>query len=227
MRMLVVEDDIDLADILRRALTEQMYSVEVVHDGEIASFMAQTHDYDVIILDVMIPKMDGLDVCRQIRKSGKTTPILMLTARDKVDDRITGLDAGADDYLVKPFSMGELLARIRALLRRSEQQPSDILHVGSLSLDPQSNVVKRGAREIELTAKEFALMVYFMRHPNRLLSRSEILENVWDANYGGLGNVVDVYVNYLRNKLEQKGEPRVIETVRGRGYILKEPSDDA
>ncbi len=227
MRVLVVEDDYELADILRRALTEQSYNVELAHDGENAQHLAQSEDFDLILLDLMIPKIDGVAVCHNVRKSGKTTPIIMLTARDKIDDRILGLDAGADDYVIKPFSMGELLARIRAVLRRSEQQTTEVLNVGSLTLDPRSSFVKRRKREILLTAKEFSLMLYFMQHPNRLLTRTEILENVWDSNYDGFGNVVDVYVNYLRNKLEEEGEPRVIETVRGRGYILKESHHDA
>jgi DNA-binding response OmpR family regulator len=227
MRLLVVEDDYELADILRRALLEQSYNVEVAHDGESALHQAQSEDFDVILLDLMIPKIDGIAVCHNLRKSGKTTPILMLTARDKIDDRILGLDAGADDYLIKPFSMGELLARIRVLLRRMEYQTTDVLNVGSLTLDPRSSFVKQGKREILLTAKEFSLMLYFMQHPNHLLTRTEILENVWDSNYDGFGNVVDVYINYLRNKLEEEGEPRVIETVRGRGYILKENHHDA
>jgi DNA-binding response OmpR family regulator len=227
MRVLVVEDDYDLADILRRALTEQSYNVELAHDGENAQHLAQSEDFDVILLDLMIPKIDGVAVCHNVRKSGKTTPIIMLTARDKIDDRILGLDAGADDYLIKPFYMGELMARIRAVLRRLEQQTTEVLNVGSLTLDPRSSFVKRRKREILLTAKEFSLMLYFMQHPNRLLTRTEILENVWDSNYDGFGNVVDVYINYLRNKLEEEGEPRVIETVRGRGYILKESHHDA
>jgi DNA-binding response OmpR family regulator len=226
MRILVVEDDHELADILRRALTEQLYQVEVVHDGETALHMARSEAFDAIVLDWMLPVEDGETVCRRLRTEGQMTPVIMLTARDKVDDRIAGLDAGADDYLVKPFSMGELLARVRALLRRSESLASEVLTVGSLSLDPRSTCVKRAGREIELTAKEFALMMFFMRHPNQLITRTEILENVWDANYDGLGNVVDVYVNYLRNKLEQNGQLRIIETVRGRGYILKDQSHD-
>ena len=221
MRTLVVEDDYELADILKRSLKEQMYQVDVAHDGEDAQHLAQTEDYDLILLDWMIPKIDGVTVCQNLRDVGKATPVIMLTARDKVDDRILGLDAGADDYLVKPFSMGELFARIRALLRRMENRPLDILKVGTLTLDPHSSFIQRDEREILLTAKEFALMLFFMQHPNRLLTRTEILENVWDSNYEGFGNVVDVYVNYLRNKLEEEGETRVIETVRGRGYILK------
>ena len=221
MRILVVEDDSELADILQRALVEQLHHVEVALDGEVALHLAQTGVFDAIIMDWMLPKVDGETVCRRLRQSGQKTPIIMLTARDKVDDRITGLDAGADDYLVKPFSMGELMARLRALLRRAENQTAEVLTVGDLTLDPKSTFIQRGDQQIELTAKEFSLMLFFMRHPNQLVTRTEILENVWDANYDGLGNVVDVYVNYLRNKLEQEGQPRVIETVRGRGYILK------
>ena len=221
MRILVVDDDPELADILRRALTEQLYHVEVAHDGPGALHMATTEDFDLIVLDLMIPDIDGLTVCRNLRQAGKVTPIIMLTARDGTDDRILGLDAGADDYLVKPFSMGELLARIRAVIRRVQHQPEATLEVGALSLDPHSSYIRRGQRQILLTAKEFALMLFLMQHPDRVLTRTEILENVWDSNYDGFGNVVDVYINYLRNKLEECGEPRVIETVRGRGYILK------
>ena len=227
MRILAVDDDPELTDILRRALTEQLYHVEVAHDGQSAQHMALSEDFDLIVLDLMMPRIDGVTVCRNVRAAGKTTPIIMLTARDGTDDRIVGLDAGADDYLVKPFSMGELLARIRAVIRRAQQMPNEVLEVGSLRLDPHSSFVRRGQREILLTAKEFALMLYLMQHPDRVLTRSEILENVWDSNYDGFGNVVDVYINYLRNKLEEQGEPRVIETVRGRGYILKKEPDDA
>ena len=222
MRILVVEDDHEMADILKRALAEKMYHVDVVYDGESAQHSVNSEDFDIIILDLMIPKIDGLTLCRNIRNSGKTTPVIMLTARDKIEDRIDGLDAGADDYLPKPFSMGELFARIRALLRRAEQKHIEILKVGPFTLEPRSGIIRRDEKEISLTAKEFSLMSFFMRHPNCVLTRTEILENVWDSAYDGFGNVVDVYVNYLRNKLEQEGEARVIETVRGRGYILKE-----
>ena len=222
MRVLVVEDDHELADILKRALSEKTYHVDIVHDGESAQHLVNTEDFNIIILDLMIPKIDGMTLCRNIRNSGKTIPIIMLTARDKIDDRIDGLDAGADDYLAKPFSMGELFARMRALLRRAEQQHTKVLKMGSLTLDPRSGIVKRSGREISLTAKEFSLISFFMRHPNCVLTRTEILDNVWDSEYDGFGNVVDVYVNYLRNKLEDDDESRVIETVRGRGYILKE-----
>jgi len=227
MRILVVEDDVDLADILCRALTEQLYQVEVTYDGESARYQALAEPFDLVVLDLMLPKVDGITVCRDLRRAGRTTPVIMLTARDKTDDRILGLDAGADDYLVKPFSMGELCARIRAVVRRAEHQTDEVLSVRSLRLDPHSSFVRRGGREIMLTAKEFALLLYLMQHPGRVLTRTEILEHVWDANYDGFGNVVDVYVNYLRNKLEERGEPRVIETVRGRGYLLKKNVDDA
>ena len=221
MRILVVDDDVELADILRRALTEQLYQVEIAHDGLSAQHIANSEECDLIVLDLMIPEIDGVTVCRNLRDAGKLTPIIMLTARDGTDDRILGLDAGADDYLIKPFSMGELLARIRAVIRRAQQQPDDVLEVGALNLDPRSSYVRRGDRQILLTAKEFALMLFLMQHPDRVLTRTEILENVWDSNYDGFGNVVDVYMNYLRNKLEECGESRIIETVRGRGYILR------
>ena len=228
MRILVVEDDHELADILQRGLTAQLYNVDVAYDGESAQYLAQSEEFDLIILDLMIPKIDGITVCRNLRSSGRATPVIMLTARDEVDDRILGLDAGADDYVVKPFSMRELFARIRAVFRRVEQRPTEVLKVGSLVLDPRSSFVKRGEREISLTAKELSLMLFFMQHPNRILTRTEILEKVWDSNYDGFGNVVDVYVNYLRNKLEEGGEPRVIETARGRGYVLKkDPSRES
>jgi DNA-binding response OmpR family regulator len=225
MRILVVEDDFRLADLVRRALREQTYNVDVAHDGEAALFLVESEDFQLIILDLMIPKIDGITVCRKLRSSGATTPIIMLTARDTVDDRILGLDAGADDYLVKPFAVGELLARVRAVLRRAEHLCSELLHVGPLTLDSRSGFVKYGQREIVLTPKEFALMHFLMQHPGQIVTRTELLQNVWDSNYDGLSNVVDVYINYLRNKLEENGEPRIIETVRGRGYMLAEGTD--
>ncbi len=223
MKILIVEDDRELADILRRALVEQLHAVELAHDGVTARHRGLTEDFDLVILDVMLPKLDGVAVCHALRAAGRASPVIMLTARDRVEDRVLGLDAGADDYVVKPFSMTELFARMRAVLRRKGERLGSILHVGSLSLDPRSNYVQVGARKVILTAKEFALLQYFLRHPNVILTRTEILESVWDSNYEGLGNVVEVYVNYLRNKLESGGEPRRIETVRGRGYMLKEP----
>ena len=220
MRILVVEDDVELAEILRQALSEKLHAVEVAHDGETAKHVALTEEFDLIVLDVMIPGIDGIAVCHALRDAGKLTPVLMLTARDRVTDRVQGLDAGADDYLIKPFDMLELHARIRALIRRSERRPTGVLEVGALSLDPRANYVLLGSTQIPLTAKEFALLQFFMQHPEGIVTRSEILDSVWDSNYDGLGNVVDVYVNYLRNKLEKDGQPRRLETVRGRGYIL-------
>jgi len=225
MKILVVEDDRELADILRRALTEQLHAVEVARDGATARHRGLTEDFDLILLDVMLPGIDGVGVCHALRAAGKTAPVIMLTARDRVEDRVLGLDAGADDYLVKPFSMTELFARIRAVLRRMGERPSDVLQVGELRLDPRSSFVELGARKVLLTAKELALLQFFLQRPNAVLTRTEILEHVWDSNYEGLGNVVDVYVNYLRNKLEEGGEPRRIETIRGRGYMLREPPE--
>jgi DNA-binding response OmpR family regulator len=228
VRVLCVEDDREMADILRRALSEKLFVVHVERDGAGARHCALTEDYDLIILDVMIPMIDGIAVCHAIRSAGKWTPIIMLTARDRVEDRILGLDAGADDYLVKPFAISELYARIQALMRRASRRTTLVLRVGDLSLDPARSWVELGARRIDLTAREFSLLRYFMQHPECVLSKSEILENVWDSNYEGLGNVVEVYVNYLRNKLESQGEPRRIETLRGRGYILRAvPCDPA
>ena len=224
MRVLVVEDDTELAAILRRGLEEQLWSVEVAYDGETGRHLALTEDFDLILLDLMLPILDGVSICTQIRSRGKLTPVIMLTARDSVNDRILGLDAGADDYVVKPFSIGELFARIRALMRRIEDRPGTTLHVADLTLDPSTDHVLRGERKIVLTAREFALLLYFMQNPDRVVSRTLILENVWDSNYEGLSNVVDVYVNSLRNKLEAEGESRMIATVRGRGYVLKKSS---
>jgi two-component system response regulator MprA len=221
VKVLIVEDDKELADLLRRALLEKLYSVQIAGDGEMAKHLALTEEFDLILLDIMIPKIDGVGVCHALRSAGKLTPVIMLTARDRVDDRILGLDAGADDYLVKPFAMGELFARMRAVLRRMEHGSTDVLRVGDLTLDPRSNYVELGSRKVPLTAKEFALLRFFMQHPDAILSRTEILESVWDSNYDGLGNVVDVYVNYLRRKLEAGGESRRIDTVWGRGYIIR------
>ena len=227
MKVLVVEDDNELAEILRRGLEEQLYSVQIASDGETGRHYALTEDFDVILLDLMLPEVDGVTICKDLRAQGRLTPVIMLTARDRIDDRILGLDAGADDYVVKPFSMGELLARVRALRRRVTMRPTETLRVGDLSLDPSTDHVLRGDRKIPLTCREFSVLQYFMQSPNRVVSRTLILENVWDANYEGLSNVVDVYVNSLRNKLEENGEPRLIKTVRGRGYMLEGAADEA
>ncbi len=220
MNVLVVEDDKELAAILQRGLQEQLYAVELAHDGESGRHLALTGDYDLILLDLMLPILDGIAICSQIRSQGLQTPVIMLTARDSVDDRVLGLDSGADDYLVKPFAVSELFARIRSLMRRIASRTTETLSVGELTLDPSTDYIVRDGRESSLTAREFALMQFFMEHPNKVLSRTLILEKVWDANYEGLSNVVDVYVKTLRQKLESDGEDRVIKTVRGRGYLL-------
>jgi two-component system OmpR family response regulator len=227
MRVLVVEDDLEMADILRRALHEKLYTVSVANEGESAKHLALSEDFDLMILDLMIPRIDGIAVCQAVRAAGKRTPIIMLTARDRVEDRVFGLDAGADDYLVKPFAITELFARMRALLRRADDSPSGVLRVGDLSLDPSSDHVLVKNRKVALTAREFALLQLFMQRPDVVLTRTEILEHVWDSNYDGSGNVVDVYVNYLRNKIEGRYGPRRIETVWGRGYILRSPEGSA
>jgi DNA-binding response OmpR family regulator len=220
MRLLLVEDDPRIARFVARGLQEQSYAVDVVANGNDALYQAEINDYDLVILDVMIPGMDGFGVCRSIRALGKRMPVLMLTARDAVDDRITGLDSGADDYLTKPFEFGELLARLRALLRRPrELRPSRII-VGDLELDTASQTACRGNRSISLTAKEYALLEFLARNANRVVGRSEIAEHVWDESFDPFSNLIEVYVNRLRRKLgDQDGKP-LLQTRRGSGYIL-------
>lgn len=221
MRILIVEDEVKMAGLLKRGLQEEGYAVDLAPTGEEALWLASENDYDVVLLDVMLPDVDGFEVCRRLRAAGRWTPVLMLTARDGVDDRVTGLDAGADDYLPKPFSFAELLARIRSLLRRVSRQPSTVLRVGDLTLDPATHRVRRGEQEVSLTAKEFALLELFMRHPDEVLSRTRIIEHVWDFAYEGDSNVVDVYVRYLREKIDRPFGRSSLETVRGVGYRLR------
>jgi DNA-binding response OmpR family regulator len=225
MRLLLVEDDSRIAHFVARGLQEQAYAVDVVANGDDALYQVEINDYDVVVLDVMIPGKDGFATCRGIRSLGKRMPILMLTARDAVDDRIHGLDSGADDYLTKPFEFGELLARLRALLRRpKELRPSQIL-VGDLELDTASQTAKRGNRSISLTAKEYALLEFLARNANRVIGRSEIAEHVWDESFDPFSNLIEVYVNRLRRKLgEADGKP-LLQTRRGSGYILSAPSE--
>jgi DNA-binding response OmpR family regulator len=225
MRLLLVEDDSRIAHFVARGLQEQAYAVDVVANGDDALYQVEINDYDVIVLDVMIPGKDGFATCRGIRSLGKRMPILMLTARDAVDDRIRGLDSGADDYLTKPFEFGELLARLRALLRRPRDlRPSQIL-VGDLELDTASQTAKRGNRSISLTAKEYALLEFLARNANRVIGRSEIAEHVWDESFDPFSNLIEVYVNRLRRKLgEEDGKP-LLQTRRGSGYILSGPSE--
>ena len=222
MRVLVAEDHVKMASLLRRGLVEEGYAVDVVPDGREAVVRATASEYDVIVLDVMLPELDGFEVCRRVRASGVWSPVLMLTARDAVEDRVDGLDAGADDYLTKPFSFAELLARLRALSRRGPVERPALLETGSLRLDPATRRVWRGDAEIGLSPKEFALLETFMRRPGQVLGRFELLEHVWDYAYENRSNVVDVYVRYLREKVDRPFGVASIETVRGVGYRLRE-----
>jgi two-component system, OmpR family, response regulator len=221
MRILVVEDEIKMAALLRRGLSEEGHAVDVARTGDDGVWMAQAVDYDAIVLDLMLPGLDGLGVCRRWRESGVWAPVLMLTARDAVEDRVAGLDAGADDYLPKPFSFAELLARLRALVRRGSAERPPVLSVGDLRLDPAKRQVWRGETEIRLSGKEFALLETFMRRPGDVLSRLQLLDHAWDYAYENRSNVVDVYVRYLREKIDRPFGRRSIETVRGAGYRMR------
>jgi two-component system OmpR family response regulator len=222
MRVLVAEDQLKMASLIRRGLVEEGYAVDVVPDGEEAVIRAAATEYDVIVLDVMLPKLDGFEVCRRVRAGGIWSPVLMLTARDAVEDRVEGLDAGADDYLTKPFSFAELLARLRALSRRGPVERPALVEVGTLRLDPSTRRVWRAKHEIALSVKEFALLETFMRRPGQVLDRFDLLEHVWDYAYENRSNVVDVYVRYLREKVDRPFGVSSIETVRGAGYRLRE-----
>ena len=221
VRVLVVEDEVKLAGLIRRGLREDGLLADVAVKGEDALWMAQATPYDVIVLDVMLPGIDGFATCRRLREEDVRSPILMLTARDAVEDRITGLDTGADDYLAKPFDFGELLARLRALARRGPVEQGLLLRVGDLELDPATRAVRRAGTEISLSTKEFQLLETFMRHPGEVLSRYQLLEGAWDAEYEHRSNVIDVYVRYLREKLDRPFGVQTLETVRGAGYRLK------
>jgi DNA-binding response OmpR family regulator len=225
MRLLLVEDDPRIARFVARGLEEQSYAVDVVANGNDALYQVEINDYDLVILDVMIPGKDGFATCRAIRELGKRMPVLMLTARDAVDDRITGLDSGADDYLTKPFEFGELLARLRALLRRPRELRPSRIKVGDLELDTAAQTAKRGNRSISLTAKEYALLEFLARNANRVVGRSEIAEHVWDESFDPFSNLIEVYVNRLRRKLGDDDREPLLQTRRGSGYILSAPSE--
>jgi two-component system, OmpR family, response regulator len=220
MRLLVVEDDPGMASLLVRSLQREGYAVDAVGNGQDALWSTQENDYDAVVLDAMIPSPDGFEVCRRMREEGRWAPVLMLTARDTVPDRVRGLDAGADDYLTKPFALAELFARLRALTRRDPLERPVTLQVGDLSLDPVSHVVRRGDVDIALSPKEFALLQELMRRPGEVLSRTNLIDHVWDFAYDGASNVVDVYVRYLRDKVDRPFGRETIKTVRGVGYRL-------
>jgi two-component system copper resistance phosphate regulon response regulator CusR len=220
VRILLVEDEARVAGFIARGLREQAYAVDRAADGEEAVYLAAVNEYDLIVLDVMLPKKDGYAVCRELRAAGLRAPILMLTARDAVDDRVAGLDAGADDYLVKPFDFKELLARMRALLRRSGPPRPSVAQVADLTLDTASHVVERGGRRMSLTAKEYALLEFLMLHEGRVMGREQIAQHVWDDAFDPLSNVIDVYVKRLRAKVDAGFRQRLIHTRRGEGYVL-------
>jgi two-component system response regulator MprA len=222
-RILVVEDEARIASFISRSLRLEGYQVEVAPNGETALDKAFSNPPDLILLDVMLPDIDGLEVCRQLRVAGVDDPVLMLTAKDAIPDRVAGLDAGADDYLVKPFAFDELLARIRALLRRAAPPDADApVQFADLVLDPATRQAHRAGRDIELTAKEYEVLELFMRHPRQVLTRDIIYDRIWGYDFGGESNIIEVYVRYLRAKLEAEGEPRLIHTLRGVGYVLRE-----
>lgn len=226
MRVLIVEDNRRLNQSLKASLEEDGYAVDAAFDGEEGEAFALSAPYDLIILDVMLPKKDGYQVCRALRDERVKAPILMLTARDAIEDRVSGLDSGADDYLVKPFALQELRARLRALLRRAPVERASLLIAGNLTLDPAERVVRRGEQPIELTSREFALLEYFLRHPNRLLRREMIEAHVWSYDFIPGSNVIDVYIRRLRRKIDDGFEPKLLETVRGAGYRLLRPETD-
>ena len=223
MRILVVEDNRRLSAALKLSLVDAGYAVDTAFDGLEAEAYAESAPYDALILDVMLPEKDGFQVCRSLRQRRMNAPILMLTARDAVEDRVRGLDSGADDYLVKPFALSELLARLRALLRRESTDKNGVLEVGDLRLNPATRYVERGGRPVELTARQYALLEYFMRHPNQLLTREQIERHIWSYDFDAASNVVDVYVRRLRRQIDDPFDVKLLETVRGAGYRLRAP----
>ena len=227
MRILVIEDSQKMASLLRRGLTEEGYAVDIALNGVDGVWLATEESFDAIVLDVVLPDIDGFEVCRRLRRAGRWAPLVMLTARDDVSDRVRGLDAGADDYLTKPFAFEELFARVRSLVRRGPHERSPVLEIGDLMLDPAEHSVRRGSEPVRLTPREFALLHYFMQHPREALTRARLLEHVWDFAFDGDPNIVDVYVGYLRDKIDRPFGRASIETVRGVGYRLQNESVDA
>ena len=225
MRLLLAEDDPQLRESLARGLREQAFAVDAVGDGDRAIVQAAVHDYDAVVLDVLMPRRDGIAVCRELRRRGSHVPILLLTARDAVEDRIAGLDAGADDYLTKPFAFGELLARIRALLRRRGEVLPSLLMVGDLAVDTRSQSVSRGGQAISLTAREYTILEYLARHAGRLVSRAELMAHVWDENHDPMSNVLEVYLSRIRRKLDGDARQPLLHTRRGAGVVLAAPAD--
>ncbi len=223
MRILIIEDETKMAAFLKQGLEEQRYAVDVAHNGEDGLHWALNFPYDILILDVMLPGIDGFQLCKELRNQSVHAAILMLTARDTVDDRVVGLDCGADDYLVKPFAFRELLARLRALARRDTPHTTPVLTVGDLSLDTVTHTAQRGEKHIELTAKEYELLEFLLLHPNQVLSRTVIAEHIWNYDYSPDSNVLDVYIRYLRRKIDDDYEEKLIHTIRGTGYQLVDP----
>lgn len=222
MRILLVEDELKIANFIERGLKEEHYAVDVVYNGEEALNMADMNPYDLIILDLMLPDRDGLSVCRTLRNNKIDTPILMLTAKSGIRDKVSGLDSGADDYLTKPFAFEELLARVRALLRRKTGEKVTLLKIADLELDQLTHKVKRAGKEIKMTSKEYALLEYLLLNANQIVTRTMISEHVWNEDFDSFTNITDVYINYLRNKIDKGSDKQLIHTIRGVGYIVKE-----
>lgn len=222
MRLLLIEDDRLVSNFIKKGLTETGYAVDLAHDAQEGNYLAQEEDYDLIILDLMLPGGDGLDICRQLREKGIATPILILTARTQVEDRIAGLNAGADDYLTKPFAFSELQARVQALLRRSYREAAPTLKVADLELDPRSHEVRRNGREIELSPKEFSILEFLIRNKNQVVTRTMILEHVWDYNFETFSNIVDVYMTHLRKKIDGRENKKLIQSIHGVGFKIKD-----
>ena len=222
MRITLIEDEKQLANIVKKGLEEEGYSVDVAHDGEEGLYMVENYPSDVVILDIMLPLLDGISILSSMRKKGIKTPVLLLTARDTITDKIKGLDSGADDYLTKPFEFGELLARIRALIRRKADIKDTVIRIGDLEINTANREIKRGGKTIQLSAKEYAMLQYMAYNKDKIVSRTDLIEHIYDENFDANSNALDVYVNFLRNKIDKGFKKKLIHTVRGAGYILKE-----